>query len=80
MTMLFRKRLGDGPADEYGIAAGQRFRARGAKSITWEVSAIHRYAWEPAPHVRLQRVGVPGDMKTVALETLRDDRYFEPAS
>jgi len=78
--MLFKKQFGDGAADEYGISAGQRFRAKGAKSITWEVSAIHRYAWEPAPHVRLQRVGVPGDMKTVALETLRDDRYFEPAS
>lgn len=80
MTMLFKKHLGGGVVDEYGIAAGQRFRSTGAKSIQWEVSAIHRYAWEPAPHVRLRRVGVPSDMKTVALETLRDDRYFEPVS
>jgi len=78
--MRFRRLLGDTAIDEYGVATGQRFRARGAKSILWEVSAIHRYEWEPAPHVRLQRVGVPGDMKTVALETLCDDRYFEPAS
>ena len=78
--MLFKRRFGAGTVDEYGIAAGQRFRAIGAKSILWEVSAIHRYDWEPAPHVRLRRVGVPGDMKTVALETLQDDRYFEPAN
>ena len=78
--MLFKKRLGDGGLDEYGIAAGQRFRSRGVKSILWEVSAIHRYEWEPAPHVRLQRVGVPGDLKTIALQTLQDDRYFEPAN
>ena len=76
--MLFRKHLG-GPGDEYGIAQGQRFRSRAAKSLVWEVSAVYRYAWEPTPHVRLRRVGVPGDMKTIALDTLQDDRYFEPA-
>ena len=77
--LLFKRRLGEG-MDAYGIAAGQRFRSRGVKSMLWEVSTIHRYAWEPTPHVRLRRVGVPGDLKTVALDTLRDERYFEPAS
>jgi hypothetical protein len=77
--LLFKRRLGEG-ADAYGIAAGQRFRSRGAKSMLWEVSTIHRYAWEPTPHVRLRRVGVPGDLKTVALDTLRDERYFEPVN
>jgi hypothetical protein len=77
--MLFRKRASDSPEGEFGIASGQRFRSKGVKSMVWEVHAVYRYAWEPAPHVRLQRVGAPGDMKTVALETLRDHRYFEPA-
>ncbi len=77
-TMLFKKRYGDRPVEEFGIATGQRFRAKGAKSILWEVSAIYRYQWEPAPHVRLRRVGVPNDLKTIALETLQDERYFEP--
>jgi hypothetical protein len=29
--------------------------------------------------VRLQRVGAPSDVKTVALATLHDERYFAPA-
>lgn len=78
--MFFRKQLSGRPGEEYGIATGQRFRSRSAKSLVWEVSAVYRYAWEPSPHVRLRRVGVPGDMKTIALDTLRDDRYFEPAT
>jgi hypothetical protein len=78
-AMLFRKHFSGRPGEEYGISQGQRFRSRSAKSLVWEVSAVYRYAWEPSPHVRLQRVGVPGDMKTIALETLQDDRYFEPA-
>jgi hypothetical protein len=78
--MFFRKHFSGRPGEEYGISQGQRFRSRSAKSLVWEVSAVYRYAWEPSPHVRLQRVGVPGDMKTIALETLQDDRYFEPAS
>jgi hypothetical protein len=77
---MFKRHSGDQAVDEYGIAAGQRFRTRGVKSLLWEVSAVHRYAWEPTPHVRLCRVGAPSDMKTVALDTLRDDRYFEPAN
>ncbi len=80
MTMMFKRHSGEQPIEEYGIAAGQRFRSRGVKSLIWEVNAVYRYAWEPTPHVRLSRVGVPSDMKTIALDTLQDDRYFEPAS
>jgi hypothetical protein len=77
--MWFKNRLGDGHGD-YGIVAGQRFRSIGTKSILWEVGSVYQFTWEPAPHVRLHRVGVPRDMKTVALETLRDHRFFEPAN
>jgi len=75
---MFRRRLGEG--DDFGISAGQRFRSRGVRSLVWEVNAVYRSPWEPTPHVRLSRVGLPHDMKTVALQTLRDDRYFEPAN
>ena len=77
--MLFKKHSGDsGAVDDSGVAAGQRYRSTGVKTIVWEVSAVLRYPWEPSPHVRLQRVGIPGDLKTIGLETLLDLRYFEP--
>jgi hypothetical protein len=76
--MRFKKRSGGGSEENFGISTGQRFRAIGTKSILWEVQSIYRYPWEPFPHVRLNRVGSPGDLKTIALDTLRDQRYFEP--
>jgi hypothetical protein len=77
--MLFKKQSGNGEED-YGIAAGQRFRANGANPILWEVGTVYRHPWEPFPHVRLHRVGVRSDVKTIALATLRDERYFAPAN
>lgn len=74
--MWFRKH--GGSEGEYGISAGQRFRSSGVAPIVWEVGAVYRHAWEPTPHVRLHRVGTPSDMKTIALATLQDERYFAP--
>jgi hypothetical protein len=65
--------------ENFGIAAGQRFRSVGAGAIIWEVATISRYSWDAAPHVRLQRVGVPGDAKTISLQVLRDGRFYQPA-
>lgn len=73
-TMWFRK---SGSGDE--IAAGQRFRSNGPAPILWEVGMVYRHPWEPTPHVKLHRVGAPADCKTIALATLRDERYFAPA-
>ncbi len=77
--MWFKKAAGGAPpAEDFGgVATGQVFRLTGVASIRWEVGAVFR-SWEPSPHVRLTRVGVPSDMKTVALETLRDPRFFQP--
>lgn len=66
--------------DTFGIAAGQRFRAVGTSPIFWEVATIARYPWDAAPHVRLQRVGVPSDAKTISLAVLRDGRFYLPAT
>jgi hypothetical protein len=76
---MWFKRSGFGADQDYGIAAGQRFRAMGSVSLVWEVSAVYRYPWESEPHVRLHRVGAASDVKTIALATLRDQRYFAPA-
>jgi hypothetical protein len=73
---MWFKRSGSG--DE--VAAGQRFRSSGPAPILWEVGVVYRHPWEPTPHVRLHRVGVPSDVKTIALATLHDERYFAPAS
>jgi hypothetical protein len=73
-TMWFRK---SGSGDD--IAAGQRFRSNGPAPILWEVGVVYRHPWEPTPHVKLHRVGAPADVKTIALATLRDERYFAPA-
>lgn len=75
MRLIFRRRKDEG----LGIEAGQRFRSVGSLSLLWEVAAIARYPWEAAPHVRLQRVGAPGDEKTIALGVLRDARFYLPA-
>ena len=72
--MWFRK---SGSGDD--VAAGQRFRSNGPAPILWEVGVVFRYPWEPTPHVKLHRVGAPADVKTIALATLRDERYFAPA-
>lgn len=78
--MRFRKHSGMGADQDFGIAAGQRFRSHGVAAILWEVGTVYHHPWEPTPHVRLHRVGVPADMKTIALATLCDERYFAPAS
>lgn len=75
--MWFRRHAGSGEG-EYGISAGQRFRSSGVAPIVWEVGTVYRHPWEPTPHVRLHRVGAPSDVKTIALATLQDDRYFAP--
>lgn len=78
-SMWFKKAAsGASPAENFGgVTTGQVFRSTGMTSIRWEVGAVFR-SWEPSPHVRLKRVGVPGDLKTVALETLCDLRFFHP--
>ena len=78
--MWLKKHSGTGLDEDFGIAAGQRFRAHGSTAILWEVGVVYRHPWEPSPHVRLHRVGTPSDVKTIALATLRDERYFAPAS
>jgi len=70
---LWRRRLRD---ENFGVAAGQRYRAVDAPSILWEVATIARLPWDANPHVRLRRVGAPGDAKTVSLAALRDGRLF----
>jgi hypothetical protein len=78
--MWFKKHPGSGVDNDYGIAAGQRFRAKGATAILWEVEAVYRHPWEPMPHVRLRRVGMPSDAKTIAIVALRDEHFFAPVS
>jgi hypothetical protein len=68
------------PDENFGIAPGQRFRPVGSAPSLWEVETVARHPGEVVPHVRLHRVGVPGDGKTIALNVLRDRRYFQPAS
>jgi hypothetical protein len=63
----------------FGITAGQRFRQVGVATLVWEVAAISRYPWEALPHVRLHRVGAPGEGKTIALAVLLDARFYLPA-
>jgi hypothetical protein len=72
--------LGRGKQDEnFGIEPGQRFRSVGTATILWEVATIAHYTSAVLPHVRLQRVGAPGDAKTVSLRVLRDERFYLPA-
>lgn len=76
MRIGLRRRRAD---DTYGIAPGQRFCSVGGISIVWEVAAIARYPFESIPHVRLMRVGAPGEEKTIALGVLLDARFYLPA-
>ena len=78
MVMVFWRRKKQD--ENFGIAAGQRFRSVGAAPILWEVAMIARQSWEMTPHVRLQRVGAPGDAKTISLQILRDARFYQPAN
>jgi hypothetical protein len=66
--------------ENFGISAGQRFRPVGSMPLLWEVESIARHPGELIAHVRLHRVGMPSQGKTVALEVLRDKRYYLPAS
>lgn len=66
--------------DEYlGIAVGQRFCPTGSMQITWEVESLARHPGEPIAHVRLHRVGMPSEAKTVSVEVLHDKRFYHPA-
>jgi hypothetical protein len=69
-----------GPENNFGIAAGQRFCSVGPASALWEVIAVNRYDGDLGPHVRLSRVGVAHEGKTVSLQVLRDRRFYQPAS
>jgi hypothetical protein len=76
MTMW---RRGPGAEENYGIEMGQRFLSVGRIKSIWEVVAVSRYRGDMAPHARLSRVGALHDGKTVALEVLRDRRFYQPA-
>lgn len=76
--MWFLRRRGR-PDENFGIAAGQRFRPVGTIPIVWEVESLARHPGELITHVRLHRVGMPSQGKTVALQVLRDKRYYQPA-
>lgn len=80
VVMWFKKHAASGDVTDFGIAAGQRFRTNTAPPVLWEVGIVYRHAWEPTPHVRLHRVGMASDVKTIALPTLRDERYFAPVN
>jgi hypothetical protein len=69
-----------GPEDNYGIAAGQRFFSVGRAKAVWEVITVVRHPGDFVPHVRLSRVGSQHEGKTVALEVLRDRRFYQPAT
>jgi hypothetical protein len=71
---LLRRRKDD---ETFGTVAGQRFRSVDGAAI-WEVAGVARYPWEAIPHVRLLRVGAPADAKTIALNVLRDGRFYRP--
>jgi hypothetical protein len=71
---LWRRR--PGREENYGITAGQRFLSVGRGNAVWEVVAVARYPGDLAPHVRLSRVGSQHEGKTVALEVLRDRRFY----
>jgi len=74
---IWRRRPG---ADEnYGVEAGQRFSSVGRARAVWEVVTVARYPGDVGPHVRLLRVGTGHDGKTVALDVLRDRRFYQPA-
>jgi hypothetical protein len=65
--------------DNYGISAGQRFFSVGRAKAVWEVVTVAPCPGHLQPHVRLSRVGSEHDGKTVALEVLRDRRFYQPA-
>jgi hypothetical protein len=69
-----------GPEDNYGIAAGQRFFSVGRAKAVWEVVTVAQFPGDFVPHVRLLRVGSQHEAKTVALEVLRDRRFYQPAT
>jgi hypothetical protein len=75
---IWRRR--PGPKNNYGIAAGQRFFSVGRAKAVWEVVTVAQLPGDFVPHVRLSRVGSQHDGKTVALDVLRDRRFYQPAS
>lgn len=74
---IWRRR--PGPEANYGIEAGQRFFSVGRVRSVWQVVTVARYPGDVGPHVRLLRVGTEHDGKTVALNVLRDRRFYQPA-
>jgi hypothetical protein len=69
-----------GREDNYGIAAGQRFFSVGRAKAVCEVITVVRHPGDFVAHVRLSRVGSQHEGKTVALEVLRDRRFYQPAT
>lgn len=65
--------------NDFGIMVGQRYRLVDHPRVAWEVEAVVRYPGEIGPHVRLRRVGMPNEGKTIALHVLRDRRFYQPA-
>ncbi len=68
-----------GKAVPAGIEPGRRFVAADYRGVVWEVVAVARYLDQPIPHVRLVRVGVPSETKTVSIEVLSDRHFYHPA-
>jgi hypothetical protein len=66
--------------ENFGVAAGQRFRPVGGGTAIWEVETVARQPGEVVPHVRLHRVGAPSDGKTISLDVLRDRRFYQPTA
>jgi len=74
---IWRRRLG--PENNFGISAGQRFSSVSTVPAQWEVIAVDHYHGDLGPHVRLSRVGIAHENKTVSLQVLRDRRFYRPA-
>jgi hypothetical protein len=77
MSIWWRRQGAD---DNYGISAGQRFFSVGRAKSMWEVVTVAQCPGDPHLHVRLSRVGSQHDGKIVALEVLRDRRFYQPAT
>jgi hypothetical protein len=77
MMRFWRRKKHD---ENFGVAAGQRFRSVTAAPIIWEVETVARQPWEATPHVRLHRVGAPADAKTISVQVLLDGRFYLPAN
>ncbi len=57
-----------------GIAVGMVFERHGAPHLRWAVEEITRIG--AIPHVYLQRIGDPTDVRLLSLSALADEREF----